>query len=243
MVVIEKIEIDIIILSYAYTEELKQTTMDCINSLIASEDPGHIKFNVVVLESKKELAAYQYPHSKTIYPEQLFGYHRYMNMGIQLTSSSYLCLCNNDLIFHQHWASEILKEMEKTPDLLSASPVCSIVHPTLGVVLNSGVRLGYRVGFEIAGWCLFMKREIFRKIGKLDENYRFSGADHDYANTLGFLNIKHALITSSIVDHANSKTLKTQTQQRQDELTLNVFYHAKKWTYRILPARDTNHQL
>ena len=41
----EQIEIDIIILSYAHNDHLQKTTMDCIDSLINSEDIEKIKFN------------------------------------------------------------------------------------------------------------------------------------------------------------------------------------------------------
>ena len=40
-------------------------------------------------------------------------------------------------------------------------------------------------GFEIAGWCIFVKREIFGIMGKLDENFTFTAADYDYGNILG----------------------------------------------------------
>lgn len=148
-------EIDIIILSFAQTDALKQVTIDCIHSLMASEDPGEIKFNVVVIESQKDLKPYQYENSTTVYSDQPFGYNRYMNIGIEMTSSPYVCLCNNDLIFHQHWATEILKPFEEYADLLSASPVCSIHHPKMDFELNSGLKLGYRIRHEVSGWCLF----------------------------------------------------------------------------------------
>ena len=232
-------EIDIIILSYAQNSELQQTTRDCVDSLIASEDPAAIKFNIIILESAKNLADYQYPGTTTVYPNEPFGFHRYMNIGIDMTSSPYVCLCNNDLIFYKNWASEILKYMDQIPDLISASPICSYLNRYTGIPLNSGIKIGYRVGFEISGWCLFMKREIFDKIGRLDENYRFSGADHDYANTLGVMKIKHGLITSSIVDHLNNITLNMQSEERQNELMLPGTYHSMKWGYRILPETAT----
>lgn len=228
-------EIDVIILSYAYTDELQQMTADCIQSLLASEDSSRIRFKVLVLESHKAMNGYIYAGTETIYPEQPFGYHRYMNIGINLTSSPFLCLCNNDLKFHQGWASEILKYMRQFPLLVSASPICSIIQPYMGVPLNSGPRVGYRVGNEIAGWCLLMRREIFKVIGQLDENYVFGGADFDYATTLAVMNLKHALITTAVVDHLNSKTLVTHNAEKQKELLSNMDYYSKKWGHRILP--------
>ena len=235
MIMEGKTEIDIIILSYAFNDELKQVTTNCVQSLMLSEDPSSVTFNIIVIESYKELGEYQYPHSKTIYPEQPFGYHRYMNIGIALTNSPYICLCNNDLIFHRFWATEMLKSITAFPELVSLSPVSSILHPVIGIPLHSGIWRGYRIGVELTGWCLFIKREVFKIIGKLDENYIFSGADHDYANLLGVLNLKHALVTSSIVDHFDSTTLTTQSKERQEYLNM-VTYHYQKWGHRILPV-------
>lgn len=227
------VEIDIIILSYGQTDELKNTTINCINSLVASESPEQIKFNIVVIESEKTLRPFQYENSITIYPEQEFGYHRYMNIGIAMTSAPFICMCNNDLLFHASWATEILKPFQQYEDVSSASPICSIHHQEMGFKLNDGLKLGYGIRKEIAGWCLFYKRDILRLMGKLDENYLFWCADNDYSNTLWVLKLNHVLVTSSIVDHLENKTLNNQTSERQEELTTQEgVYYEKKWKHR-----------
>lgn len=229
----EKIEIDIIIVSYAQSDELKEITMNCISSLIASEDAEKIKFNVVVIESQKSLEPFQYSNSVTVYPDIPFGYHRYLNIGIEMTSSPFVCICNNDLIFYQNWATEILKPMSYR-DVYSASPFCSIHHPKIGFKKYDGLKLGYRVRYEVSGWCIFFKRDVLQRTGRLDDNYIFWCADNDYANTLGVLGLKHVLVTSSIVDHLESKTLKKQSKERETELTDGeVFYFRKKWKPRL----------
>jgi len=229
----ERIEIDIVILSYGQTEELKNTTINCINSLVASENPDQIKFNIIVVESEKKMRPYQYEHSITTYPEQEFGYHRYMNIGIGMTSASFICICNNDLIFHPGWATEILRPFHQFQDVFSASPFCSVHHPKMGFKMNDGLKLGYRIRYEVSGWCLFFRRDILRLMGKLDENYIFWCADNDYANTLWVLRLNHVLVTSSIVDHLENKTLKLQTPERQNELTeMEGVYLGKKWKHR-----------
>lgn len=227
-------EVDIIILSYAQNAALQAITEACINSLIESEDPVKIKFNIIVIESQKESAPFQYKHTKTIYPEGEFAYNKFLNIGIEMTSSKYICLCNNDLIFHRSWATEILKSYNKYYDLSSASPACSIHHPKMGFELNNGDYSGYRSRYEVAGWCLFLKRDVFRIIGKLDENYKFWCADNDYSNMLSVSRLKHALISSSIVDHLDGATLNSQMEERQKELTASeFFYFEKKWNHRM----------
>ena len=105
--------IDIIILSYAKTDELKQITLDCVESLLSSEKSGNIVFEALVIESNKKMSPYQYPGTKTIYPDEVFGYNKYMNIGINMTHNAYVCMCNNDLIFHEGWATEILKAFKQ----------------------------------------------------------------------------------------------------------------------------------
>jgi len=225
--------IDIVILSYAFSDHLKNVTVNCIRSLIESEDPSMIQFNILVIESQKNLNNYQYEFSKTIYPYEPFGYNHYMNIGVRMTNSEYICLCNNDLLFYEGWATEMLKYADEFDDLYSLSPAWPSMHQSIGIQLNSGVKFGYRIGVELTGWCLFLKRKIFDFIGELDENYTFSGADHDYAYTLAALGLKHALVTSSWVDHLENITLMSQDSNKQKALKA-VPYHYRKWSHRVL---------
>jgi GT2 family glycosyltransferase len=226
----QPVEIDVVILSYARDEQLQKVTLDALESLHHAENPSDIRFNVIVVESNKQLKPYQYPYSKTIYPWQRFGYHRYMNIGINMTKSKYVCIANNDLLFHKGWAMEILKAFESDPDLQSVSPACSIHHPEHGIALNNGLLYGYEVRKELVGWCILFKRDMLKITGKLDPAFKFWFADNDYANTLEKYGLKHALVTSSIVDHLESRTLKTKSTKEQLELTSRErFYYEYKW--------------
>ena len=229
-----KITIDMIILSYAQNEELQQMTQNCIDSLLASEDAENIKFNIVIVESQKTLKPYQYKNATTIYPDQPFTYNRYMNIGIQMTSAPYICICNNDLIFYPQWATEILNEFSKYYDLDSASPFDPVHHEQMGFKKNNGIYPGYRIRYELAGWCIFFKRELLNRTGQLDENLEFWGSDNDYGNTLFVLNIAHALVSSSIVEHLESRTLIKQPKERREELMVEeIPYYNKKWNPRL----------
>jgi len=227
-------EIDIIILSYAQTEELKQVTINGLNSLMASEDPDQIKFNIIVVESQKDLKPFQYEYGQTVYPDVPFGYNRYMNIGISMTSAAYICLCNNDLIFYPLWATEILKPFNQYPDLSSASPMCTIHHTKLGATVGMGNIQGTHERTEVSGWCLFFRRSMLRLIGQLDENFIFRHASHDYTHLLQVLNLNHFLVTASVVDHLDHTTLNKQEPERFNELMWKQdIYYEKKWGYRL----------
>lgn len=212
--------IDIIILSLASTPALRETTEHGLKTLLASEqDNPDIEFRIIVIESNAKAAPYQGANIRTIYPTTPFGYHAYMNIGIAMSSASYVCLCNNDLVFHPGWASALLTAFKNDPALYSASPICSLHHPSVGINPGTGAHYGYRVRMEVAGWCLFFRRDMLDVTGLLDERFKFWFADNDYAMTLEKHGLRHALISNAIVDHVESKTLKSRPRVQQRLLT------------------------
>lgn len=228
---IDKINIDIIILSYAKDDNLKAFTSQTVDSLVRSEDPQRINFEILVIESNKNLKPYQYPGTKTIYPDTTFGYNKYMNIGIKATDSQYLCLCNNDLVFHKGWASAILNAMDNDPLLLSASPYCPIFHKNQGFDEKGPALEGY---FGVlGGWCIFAQRKVFDIIGPLDEKLIFWYCDADYAQMLIKKGIKNSLIPDSKVTHLGSESLKTVDQKENQRLTqIPRFYYNFKWHHK-----------
>jgi len=228
--------IDIIILSYAKDEKLKDLTLQTIDTLLQSEDPQEIQFNILVIESNKTMKgnmgqrSYQYPGSKTIYPNETFGYNKYMNIGIKETISEYVCLCNNDLVFHKGWASAIIREMKADPELLSASPYCTTFHKNEGFDENGPAQEGY-FG-TLGGWCIFAKRKVFDIIGLLDEKLIFWYSDADYCETLQKYHIKNSLVPASKVTHLGSESLKTVDDAEYSRLTqLPRIYYSYKWKH------------
>ncbi|GMQ31550.1 glycosyltransferase [Algoriphagus confluentis] len=221
--------IDIIILSNGQSKELRNLTENSIQTLLDSEPGDKIRFNILVIESAKTLP-YHYPFCRTLFPNQEFGYNKFMNLGLRMTNSSFVCLCNNDLEFHPGWATAILEEFSKNPEIKSASPFCRFNHPPRGFTPNQGVHLGYGVRDEVAGWCLFFKREILQITGPLEERLKFWYSDNDFAKTLEKHHILHGLVTNSFVDHLESQTLKTKNDREKLRLTGDERYFFEyKW--------------
>lgn len=215
------IKIDIIVLSYAKTDELKQTTLNCIESLLASENAEDIIFEPLVIESNKTMDPYQYPGSKTIYPDAAFGYNKYMNIGIEMTNNIYVCLCNNDLIFHKNWASEILNAFDEHPELESANPYCDNFNYDERIINGNNIMRrdeNLDINGILTGWCIFVKRRLFNKIGMLDEQFVFWYADNDYDLTLQRYEVKHALVKTSVVTHLACLS-HDLLSEKKDELT------------------------
>lgn len=217
------INIDIIILSFAKNESLKALTQQTIDSLLNSEKSDRAIFEILVIESEKSLFPYQFKGSKTIYPNEPFGFHRYLNIGIKHSHNEYVCLCNNDLVFEKNWATSLIKYFVKYPKLMSSNPLCPDFEPTKKINIHKDIiwaNTNNIFNGILTGWCIFVRRSIFSKIGLLDERFEFWYADRDYGNTLLKHHIKHALIPSSRVMHLGNKSHESIDHKDFNRLTL-----------------------
>lgn len=224
--------IDIIILSYAKNDELKKLTEQTVSTCMQSEKTTEIKFNIVVIESHQPLKPFQFKDTKTIYPDVKFGFHRYLNIGIKNTSSDYICFCNNDLIFHENWASEILKAMQIDAKLMSANTFCPNFHADKLANYKSNINYGYQNGIFFTGWCFFVKRSVFKITGLFDEKFEFWFSDDDFRLTLQKFDFKNALIKNAQVTHLRSETLEQVDDQKKTYLMYSSFaYYKYKWQH------------
>lgn len=190
--------VDVVIISYAKTPELKLVTEDGIISLFSSD--FHIDFNVFVVESNKEVNYDKFKNVKTIHPDEKFGYNKYLNIGISHGTAPYVFLANNDLTYGQGWASDIILQMALHPEILSASPFCPQTQH-IDDWKHAEVHVGTVIRRQLAGWAIFQQRKIYNIIGKLDEGVDFWYSDNIYADQLIHNNIIHGLVISSIVNH------------------------------------------
>lgn len=199
--------VDIIILSKTDSESIYQMNLNCINSLLISEDKSKIAFNILFVESN-ENAEYSYPETQLIYPNESFGYNKFLNIGLQYVKGDFHAFCNNDLIFQPNWMSNIITFSKNNPKVLSFSPI-DFNYPAMKKIAD-GIKpnWGYVPKYHIAGWCIVVKKEIFKIIDCIfDPVFNFYYADDDYGLTLLKNNIQHRLVINSLVDHLESKTV------------------------------------
>jgi len=206
--------VDVVIISWAKDETLKKVTETGLESLFNSDSP-EVSFHAYIVESNKEINYDEFnkkywKHScTTVYPtDPEFGYHKYLNEGRKKGESEFVVLCNNDLTYEKNWASTIIKVMDQTPVIMSASPWCPQTQGDNSKFKGS-VFPGYRVRGELAGWCIFQKRSIYDQIGDLDEQFTHWYCDNDYGMTLQTKGIIHCLVCDSVVNHHDKNLGKT----------------------------------
>lgn len=232
-------KIDVVILSNATNEVKQGITLNCIYSLFESEIGNNVNFNVIVIETNCNVKYKIKYDIKVIYPGIKFGFNKFLNIGIAKCKSEYICLCNNDLIFSKNWASTMLNYFKSDHELFSANPACNIFHKNL--LAHNSDKYVYANSKNIfdgifTGWCILVKRSIFKIIGKLDENIIFWYADRDFAQLLLKYNLKHILILDSIVTHIGNSSHDTINKYKLIKYTAaQEIYYLEKW--KLLPRK------
>lgn len=196
---------DVIILSRAKSDYYRKMCQNTIDTCI--KGANGLPVNVVVIEQE---AGVIYNNARTIYHDAPFAYNSFMNLGARSTSAPWVMFANNDLIFTDGWAH----------NLLSANyPVVSPKEPNdprqRGVIKNEK---GYTNGRNLAGWCFAMKREVWERIGGLDEDFNGWFADDATIEQCKAIGIAPMLVVDSVVKHLGSKTLSDLQQDERDEL-------------------------
>lgn len=207
-------KINAVILTRTTTPDIYQTTLQCIESMIANANAERFTLAVTVVESAAQPLS-DYPQwINTIHPDEPFNFHRFLNIGIESASDAdWHLLCNNDLLFETDWLRQIEYALDEFPQLMSLSPLSPTCREQREFYEQRGERkvaLGYTRRRELSGWCIMVARQAMQTTGPLDERFSFYFADDDYALTLRRFNILHALVTNSLVYHLEDRKISAQ---------------------------------
>lgn len=189
----------IIILSDSKTPELKKITENCLTSLKNSES---LDFDVCIVDNKNNFEGV-----RNIKIAGEFNYNKFMNIAAKTGNSEWIVFCNNDLIFHKNWFTELMKYKHDV--------MCPKCPKDARQAWVEKVEFGTKIGKYFSGWCFAMKRSIYDKIGGLSEEYIFWCADNITVKQLEEIGITPCIIPTSKVLHLGSQTLNTMSNKHE----------------------------
>ena len=183
----------------------QQMTQNAIDSAI--KGANSLQVNCIVIESKQGVT---YQNAKTYRLDEPFNYNRYLNYGAKNGSSTWIMFCNNDLLFENGWLHALI----------------SADHPIVSPISKRDPRqkdcqeneTGYQCGRHLSGWAFMMSRDLWNRIGMLDEDFDFWYADNSLIGQLKAIDIEPMLVPLSRVDHLESKTLNTKPRHNRNDL-------------------------
>lgn len=194
---------DLIIVTRSTTDHLVEMTQACIDSARADR--------VIVVETG-QVVSYKNIDVYTQFPGK-FNYNACLNWGLEFAENDIHILANNDLVFHKyHSIGYHMKE--------NGFDSGSAWYKGCMVPQGDYIYPGYEVGFTLTGWCIFITKETYKKIGLLDEGVDFWYSDNLYAEQLKKHNLKHGLFCNTQVDHLTNQTLNTMPLKLKREYSI-----------------------
>ena len=118
--------------------------------------------------------------------EENRGFPAACNAGLAQAKGAYLALLNNDTVVTRGWATALVAHLSRDPKLGLVGPV------TNAIANEAKIEVGYRDLDELPAWardwvrdhdgetfaipmlaffCVVMRREVFEKVGALDERF------------------------------------------------------------------------
>lgn len=195
-------KLSVVILSYALDDEVYQMNTRCLHSLFVSEQWADGELDVLLMESNRS-ATYQYDaRIRVMIPKETFGFHRFLNIGLDNTVGEYIAFCNNDIIFMPGWWSAIMKVKKQSPRFMCFSPL-DRSYPMMAeeIALGKEYVIGWENKRHFAAWCFVWERKVFKTIGGFDEIFDFYSADDDELQTIHYYGIPNVLVLNSEVKH------------------------------------------
>ena len=184
---------DLVFISNAISHGAKSMTQNAINTAI--KGANGLNVNCIVIESKPNTS---YSNAVTYNAPLPFNYNAYLNFGAERGQADWILFCNNDLVFQNGWLHSLL-----SADYPLVSPISKRDKRQQNV---NGNEIGWSCGRNLSGWCFMLSRDLWEKIGRLDQDFDFWFADNSLICQLKKLDIAPMLVPASRVDHLGSFT-------------------------------------
>lgn len=209
--------VDVVMLSKARDSRTRNMTQAAVDSCFFGSNG--LPVNIIVIESG---LSYRYNHATTIFKRDKFNYNEFANVGAALGTAEWIMIANNDLTFHDGWLHNLV-----AADHDVVSPHEPNDPRQKHITANT---TGDVCGTHFSGWCFMIKRELWERIGKFDEDVNFWCSDDAVIEQVKAAGVMPMIVKDALVDHNVSTTLRTVPDAEQAELKWrNVYIFNKKY--------------
>lgn len=243
-----KPQVSIIILNWNGYKD----TVECISSL---EEIVYENCQIVLVDNgsdinEAEILEKDFSIIKTIRSDKNLGFSGGNNVGIKYAldlNADYILLLNNDTIVKTNFLKPLLKKFLDEKEVGIVAPMINYydepqriwtVGGSISRIRGSGFADSNKwesqvsnedreVGF-VSGCCMLIRREVFEKIGLLDENYFLYLEDTDFCYRIKEAGYKIFMTPKSKIFHKVNSSTKNNSLLPLYYTTRNRLYFAKK---------------
>jgi GT2 family glycosyltransferase len=166
----------------------------------------------------------KYPWVNVLSLNKNYGFTGGNNAGVNMSKGEYVVFLNNDVMVDDNWLSELTKIVLENPDTILTSKSLFIDKPKIidhvgskatiigrSFCINFGrkddnLEKGPKFVVQPYGASMLVKKDIFEKIGKFDEDYVTSLEDTDFGLRAWLLGYEIMYVPSSVFYHVGGGT-------------------------------------
>ena len=166
----------------------------------------------------------KYPWIRILSLDKNYGFTRGNNEGVKVASGEYVVFLNNDVMVDPNWLTELVKTVLPKPEMIVTSKslffdkreVIDHIGSKATIIgrsfcLNFGrkddnVEKSPKFVVQPYGASMLVKKKIFEKIGKFDEDYVTSLEDTDFGLRAWLLGYEIMYVPSSVFYHVGGGT-------------------------------------
>jgi GT2 family glycosyltransferase/SAM-dependent methyltransferase len=224
----------------------------CLESIYGRTEWPNFEVIVVDNASSDETPEYleqaekTFPRLRVMLNKRNLGFAAANNQALKEAKGEYLVLLNNDTVVPRGWLSALIKHLNLDPQIGLIGPV------TNEIGNEAKVSVGYERLEDMPSWaadfvrqndgqtfpisvlamfCIAMRREVFARIGALDESFQIGMfEDDDYTRRVREEGLKVVCARDSFVHHAGRASFKLLGDQQYREIfQKNRRIYEEKW--------------
>jgi GT2 family glycosyltransferase len=160
------------------------------------------------------------------------GFIRAINQGLEISSSPFVCLLNNDTVVTNNWLTKMINLAQSNSRIGIVNPIwygqdgCSIEEYAKVLEKNVGQ---YMEVNDCMGFCMLIKREVIEKIGLLDEIFGRGGReDSDYSKRAILAGYRCIRTKDTFVFHRENTSFNRIGDWRRERVTNNKIFE-QRW--------------
>lgn len=174
-----------------------------------------------------------------------YGFSGAVNMGMMMAKGTTILILNNDTLVTDNWLENMLICLNSDPDIGMVGPVTNYISgdqqikvpynniedmPDFARFNNISDRKRWQVTDRLTGFCLLFRRELFEKIGFMDEGFEVGNfEDDDYNIRVRLLGYSLVIAHDAFIHHFGSVSMKALGDQFNDVNNRNMVFYMNKW--------------
>ncbi|MCM3629006.1 glycosyltransferase family 2 protein [Paenibacillus glycanilyticus] len=233
----------IIIPSYNQVNYLR----GCIDSIIDNTEQPH---EIIVVDNASTDGTAEYLEQldgqvRFRVLDQNYGFAGAVNMGLMMAKGTTMLILNNDTLVTDNWLGNLLICLHSDPTIGMVGPVTNYISgdqqikvpyekiddmPEFARLNNISDPKRWERTDRLPGFCLLFRRELWERIGFLDEGFEFGNyEDDDYNIRTRLLGYSLVIARDSFIHHFGSVSIKALGDQLEQVTTRNMVYYMTKW--------------